>query len=88
MTGKPGRSGRPRRGGPKVAFQVRLEADEAEAFQRLVAHRDADASRAGGVVGGVVTAAGLLRAIVRKVLVEEGLLPAAESPAPRGGDVR
>ena len=74
MTGKAGRSGRPMRGGHKVAFQVRLEADEAEAFQRLIAHRDADACRAGGVVGGAVTAAGLLRAIVRQVLVDEGLL--------------
>lgn len=75
MSGKPGRSGRPRKGSPKVAFQVRLEVDEAEAFQRLIAHRDADASRAGGVV----TAAGLLRSIVRKVLVEEGFLGTHEA---------
>ena len=70
MVGKKGRSGRTMEGGPKRAFQLRLEEDEAEAFDRLIQDRNAAAKALGGTASG----ASILRATVRKLLVEEGYL--------------
>lgn len=75
MAGRAGRSGRPG-SGEKVAYQVRLSPDEAAAFDRLVERRAAETEEAGATA----SASGVLRAIVRKALLEEGLLPATATP--------
>ena len=59
----------------KRAFQVRLEPDEGDALEELVKRRAAAAAASGATV----SASGVLRAIVRKTLVEEGLLVEARS---------
>jgi hypothetical protein len=69
MAGKAGRSGRPK-APERRAFQVRLEADEAEALDALVERRRAEAAESGASV----SASGVLRAIARAALIEEGLL--------------
>lgn len=63
--------GRPPSATEKVAVQIRLELDEAEALEALVERR----RRAAADVGATVSAAAVLRAIVRHALIAEGLLP-------------
>lgn len=64
MTGKPGRSGRPKNDQQTVAFQVRLPVDEAEAFKAYVQER----SIAAAGTPDALSAATVLRALVRTAL--------------------
>lgn len=57
-------------GGPKVAVQIRLSADEAEALERLVQDR----MKAVVAAGGSASNASVMRALVRKALITEGYL--------------
>lgn len=76
--------GRPPSATEKVAVQIRLEVDEAKALDVLVERR----RRAAADVGATVSAAAVLRAIVRKALMDEGLLsaPSAEPLRSKGGE--
>jgi hypothetical protein len=89
MAGKAGRSGRPAGATEKRAYQVRLEIVEADAFDVLVQRRDAEATQAGATAN----ASRVLRALVRKALIEEGLLPESGSgplaePSPPKGKAK
>jgi hypothetical protein len=81
VSGKPGRSGRPAIGGPKVPKQVRLELDEAEALERYVA----DCQREALEAGAVASEAAVLRKLIRAQLIAEGYLeaPALEAAKPK-----
>jgi hypothetical protein len=80
VSGKPGRSGRPAIGGPKVAMQVRLELDETEAFDRMVDDRAKLAATA--------NRASVLRALVRAALIEEGYMDAPPAKPKKKGTQR
>lgn len=79
MVGKSGRSGRPLIGGPKVAVQIRLSAEEAEALKRLVEDKMNEVTAAGGSASN----ASVMRALVRKALISEGYLK--DTPETRKG---
>ena len=57
----------------RPSFERLLDADEAAAFDMLVERRETDAAGSGATV----SASGVLRAIVRAALEQEGLLPKA-----------
>jgi hypothetical protein len=70
--------GRPRSATAKVVVQARLELDEIDAFDRMVADRMRLAATA--------NRASVLRALVRAALIDEGYLAApakAKKKAPR-----
>lgn len=79
MAGKPGHGGRPKSAVPRRAYQVKLPLHLADAFDVLVERREAD----GAKVGATASAAGVLLFLIRRALIEEGLLvERSETPSP------